>query len=50
MGLVGQSIQTCVVMKEKFLVNYQDYSKSRNDRGEVFKMSQKEDETPKDFL
>ena len=37
-------------MKQQFLTKYQDHCKSRDAQGEVFKMSQKEDETPEDFL
>ena len=50
MGLVRQSIQTWADMKEKSPKKYQDYFKSRNACEEVFKISQKEEEAPKDFL
>ena len=50
MGLAGQSIQSCIDMKEKFRAKYQDYYKSRNTQDEVFKMSQKRMEHKNIFL
>ena len=50
MGLDGKYIWTWADMKQQFLTKYKDYCKSRYAREEVFKMSQKEVETPEDFL
>ena len=50
MGLARKSIQTWDDMKQKFLIKYQDYCKSRDAREEMCKMSTKEDETREDFL
>jgi hypothetical protein len=50
MGLNGDSIQTWDEMKKVFLKKYQDYCKGRELREEIFKMTQKEDESLEDYM
>ena len=50
MSLGGENISTWVQMRQIFLNKYQDYCRTRERREELFKMSQKEDETLEDFV
>jgi hypothetical protein len=50
MSLGGENISTWVQMRQLFLNKYQDYCRTRERREELFKMSQKEDETLEDFV
>lgn len=50
MGLGYASIQTWSDMKETFLSKYQDYFKTRDLIEEVFRMTQKEDESLEDYV
>jgi len=50
MGLVTQSIRTWNDMKQTFLDKYLDYCMSTNNKDELFKMVQKEDENLEDLL
>ena len=50
MGLGSASIRTWSDMKETFLSKYQDYCRTRDLREEVFKMTQKEDESMEDYV
>jgi len=50
MSLGGENISTCVQMRQLFLKKYQEYCQTREQREELFKMSQKEDETLEDFV
>jgi hypothetical protein len=50
MSLGGENISTWVQMRQFFLNKYQDYCRTRELREELFKMSQKEDETLEYFV
>lgn len=50
MGLGSASIQTWGDMKETFLSKYQDYCRTRDLREEIFRMTQKEDESLDDYV
>jgi hypothetical protein len=50
MSLGGENISTWVQMRRLFLNKYQEYYRTREQREELFKMSQKEDETLEYFL
>ena len=50
MGLGTQSIRTWDEMKQTFLDRYLDYCMPTNDKDEVFKMIQREDESLEDLL
>jgi hypothetical protein len=50
MSLGGENISTWIQMRHLFLHKYQDYCRTREQREELFKMSQKEDETLEDFM
>jgi hypothetical protein len=50
MSLGGENISTWVQMRQLFLNKYQDYCRTRERREELFKMSQKEDETLEYFV
>ena len=50
MSLGGHVITTWDQMKQKFLLKYQDYCRTRDKREELFKMVQKEDENLEDFV
>jgi len=50
MGLGSDSIRTWSDMKEFFLSKYQDYCRTRDLREEVFRMTQKEDESLEDYV
>ena len=50
MGLGGNSIRTWDEMKQRFLKKYQDYCKVRDIREEIFRMTQKEEETLEDYV
>jgi hypothetical protein len=50
MGLGVDSITSWDNMKQTFLKNYQDYCKTRDPREELFKMSQKEEESLEDYV
>jgi hypothetical protein len=50
MSLGGEKISTWGQMRHLFLNKYQDYYRTREQREELFKMAQKEDETLEDFL
>ena len=50
MGLGGKSIPTWDDMQTAFLEKYQDYCKSRNVKEELFKFTQKEDESLEDCV
>jgi hypothetical protein len=50
MSLGGENISTWVQMRQLFLNKYQDYCRTREQREELFKMSQKEDETLEHFV
>ena len=50
MGLVTQPIRTWNDMKKTFLDRYLDYCMPTNDKDEVFKMMQREDENLEDFI
>jgi hypothetical protein len=50
MGLGGNSIKTWDEMKQRFLQKYQDYCKVRDIREEIFRMTQKEEETLEDYV
>jgi hypothetical protein len=50
MSLGGEKISTWVQMRQIFLHKYQDYCRTRERKEELFKMSQKEDETLEDFV
>jgi hypothetical protein len=44
MGLGGNTIHTWEKMRKIFLNKYRDYFKVRDIQGEIFKMTQKDDE------
>jgi len=50
MSLRGHVITTWEEMKEKFLIKYQDYYRTREKREELFKMVQKDNENMEDFV
>jgi hypothetical protein len=50
MGLGGDSITSWDNMKLIFLGKYQDYCRTRDQREEIFKMSQKEEESLEDYV
>jgi hypothetical protein len=50
MSLGGENISTWGQMRQIFLNKYQDYCRTRERREELFKMSQKEDETLEYFV
>ena len=50
MSLGAHVITTWDQMKEKFLAKYQDYCRTRERKEELFKMTQKEDESLEDFV
>lgn len=50
MGLGFASTRTWNDMKETFLSKYQDYCRTKDLKEEVFKMSQKEDESLEDYV
>jgi hypothetical protein len=50
MGLGGKSISTWEDMQTTFLEKYQDYCKSQNIKEELFKFTQKEDESLEDCV
>jgi len=50
MGLYGDSIQTWDEMKKVFLKKYQYYYKGRELKEEIFKMTQKQDESLEDYM
>jgi hypothetical protein len=50
MGLGGQTISSWDEMKQSFLGKYQDYYRTRDQSEEIFKMSQKEEESLEDFI
>jgi len=50
MGLGGSSISTWDDMQTTFLEKYQDYCKSWNIKEELFKFTQKEDESLEDYV
>jgi hypothetical protein len=50
MGLGGDSIQTWDEIKKVFMKKYQDYYKGRELEEEIFKMTQKEDESLEDYV
>jgi hypothetical protein len=50
MSLGGENISTWVKMRQLFLNKYQEYCRTREQREELFKMSQKEEENLEDFV
>jgi hypothetical protein len=50
MGLGTNTIKTWDEMRKMFLVKYHDYCTNRGMREEMFKMTQKEDESLEDYL
>jgi len=50
MGLGSASISTWNDMKETFLSKYQDYCRTRDLRQEIFRMTQKEDQSLEDYV
>jgi hypothetical protein len=50
MGLRGNSIKTWDKMRQKFLKKYQDYCKVRDLCEETFRMTQREEESLKDYV
>ena len=50
MGFITQSIRTWNDMKKVFLDNYLDYCKPTNNKDEVLKMMQREDEKFEDLI
>lgn len=49
MILQENNIETWQNIKDTFTERYKDYCKSKDTRGEIFRMTQKENESPKDF-
>jgi hypothetical protein len=50
MGLGESSIRSWEAMKDIFLKKYQDYSKTKESRNDIFKIQQLEDETLEDYM
>jgi len=50
MGLGPASISTWNGMKETFLSKYEDYCRTRDLREEIFRMTQKEEESLEDYM
>jgi hypothetical protein len=50
MGLGGNNIGTWIEMKKQILGKYQDYYKDKECKKEIFRMSQKEDESLEDYI
>ena len=50
MGLITHSIRTWEEMKSAFLQKYKDYCTPHNQKDEVFKMMQREDENLEDLI
>ena len=49
-GMEGNTIRTWHDMKQGFLKKYEDYCKSRDIKEEIFKITQKNDESLEDYV